>query len=222
MKPAVSTFATVILLLALQPAQAATINFGEFAAGNTNNAISNVYAPSGVTFGSTNSGVWNGLSLGDAGNWGIEGSNGSEFLGNNGFNGGSYVTSIFFTTPVSNISFDASRSNGSSAGQQLVASAYYGSTLLASQSVMLGAINSWSTILLGIGSVSSLIITGTTTGFSPFGIDNLQFNGENTLISGIEGDVTAIPEPETHALMLAGLGLLAGMTRQRGSRPAMA
>ena len=218
--------ATAILLMtALQPVLAATITFDEFAANNSNSALSNLYAPLGVTFGGGNSGIWDGLSAGDPGNWALEGSSGTAFLGNNGFNnGGSYVTSIYFETLMSDVSFDVSRSNGSGEGQSLTASAYSGTDLLSSQTILLGAVNSWASLAFGHGSISSLIITGSTTGFSPFGLDNLQFR--NTLLSGLDiGDieVTAIPEPETYALMLAGLGLLGGVVSRRKSRqPAIA
>lgn len=216
--------AATLLLIAVQPALAATITFDEFSAGNSNSPITNLYAPLGVTFGSDNSGIWNGTSQGDPGNWALEGSNGNAFLGNNGLNNGSsYVSSFFFSTLVSNVSFDVSRSNGSNPGQGLVASAYSGATLLSSQSILFGAINSWTSMVFGIGGISSLIITGSATGFSPFGLDNLQFS--NTLVSGLDNpqlDVTAIPEPETYALMLAGLGLLGFVTRRRKHEAAIA
>lgn len=213
--------AAILLLAALQPALAATITFDEFPANNSNSMLAGLYAPLGVTFGNDNSGVWDGLSAGDPGNWELEGSSGTAFLGNNGFNnGGSYVTSIYFDTLMSDVSFDVSRSNGSGMGQSLMASAYSGANLLSSQTIFLGPVNSWASMVFGHGSISSLIITGSTTGFSPFGLDNLQFN--NTLVSGLdisEIDVTAIPEPETYALMLAGLGLLGGVARGRRNRP---
>lgn len=212
--------AAILLLTALQPALAVSITFDEFPANNSNSALSGLYSPLGVTFGGGNSGIWNGLSAGDPGNWALEGSNGTAFLGNNGFNnGGSYVTSIHFETLMSGVSFDVSRSNGSNSGQSLTASAYNGTGLLSSQTIVLGAVNSWTSMAFGHGSISSLIITGSTTGFSPFGLDNLQFS--NTLLSGLdirETEVTAIPEPETYALMLAGLGLLGSVAKRRRSR----
>lgn len=227
MKPGTSLkkIAAALLLAVAQPALAATISFDEYSANNSNSAVTGLYAPLGVTFGAGNSGIWNGTSGGDPGNWGLEGTNGNAFLGNNGINngGGTYVTSISFSSLVSNVSFDVSRSNGSNAGQGLVASAYNGSTLLSSQSIVFGAVNSWTSLVFGIGSISSMIITGSATGFSPFGLDNLQFG--NTLVSGLDNsqlDVTAVPEPETYALMLAGLGLLGFATRRRGHKPALA
>lgn len=217
---ALHRFAALLLLLSAQSALAATITFDEFSAGNSNAAVTSLYAPLGVSFDTGNSGIWSGLSQGDPGNWALEGSNGSAFLGNNGINnGGSYITGILFSTLMSGVSFDVARSNGSSSGQALVASAYNGSTLLSSQSIVLGSVNSWTSVLFGIGGISSLIITGSATGFSPFGLDNLQFNATgNTLLSGLDVsriDVTPIPEPETYAMMLAGLGLLGFISRHR-------
>ena len=226
MKPVtrLRNIAASLLLVAAQPALATTITFDEFSANNSNSAITNLYAPLGVSFGTDNSGIWNGISRGDPGNWGLEGTDGNAFFGNNGINNGNtYVSSIIFSNLVSNVSFDVSRSNGSSQGQRLVASAYNGATLLSSQSISFGAVNSWTSLVFGIGGISSLIITGSATGFSPFGLDNLQFS--STLLSGLDDsqlDVTAVPEPETYALMLAGLGLLGFVTRRRGHKSAVA
>jgi len=226
MKPGIrlKKIAAILTLVAAQPAIAATITFDEFPANNSNIAITSLYAPLGVSFGTDNSGIWNGTSGGDPGNWDLEGTNGNAFLGNNGFNNGrTYVSTINFSSLVSNVSFDVARSNGSSQGQGLVASAYNGSTLLSSQSILFGTINSWTSLVFGIGGISSLIITGSATGFSPFGLDNLQFS--NNLLNGPGNpqlDVSPAPEPETYALMLAGLGMLGFVTRRRGQKSAVA
>ena len=213
-----SAIAATLLLAASQSAIAATITFDEFSANKNNTAITSLYAPLGVAFGIDNSSIWSGLSQGDPGNWNLEGSNGAAFLGNNGINNSnSYVTSINFSSLMSNVSFDVSRSNGSQPGQTLTASAYGGTALLSSQSIVFGAINSWTSIAFGMGGISSLVIRGSATGFSPFGLDNLQFTRTNNLVvSGVnqpQVEVTAVPEPETYALMIAGLGLLGFFAR---------
>jgi len=221
-----SAITATLLLVASQSTIATTITFDELSANNNNTAITNLYASLGVTFGIDNSSTWGGLSQADPGNWNLEGSNGTAFLGNNGINNnGTYVTSINFSSLMSDVAFDVSRSNGSKPGQTLTASAYGGTSLLSSQSIVFGAINSWTSIAFGMGGISSLVIAGSTTGFSPFGLDNLQFNRTNNLlVSGInqpQVEVTAIPEPETYVLMIAGLGLL-GFFARRTKHPTTA
>lgn len=188
-------------------ANAATITFDEYAANNSNAPITSLYSSLGVVFGSDNAGTWGGLGNGDPGNWDLMGTNGSAFLGNNGTtNGNSYVTTISFTSPIASLAFDISRSNGSSAGQTLAANIYLGSTLVGSQSITLGAVNQWTSVSFGAGSYDKLVLTGSATGFSPYGIDNLQ--------------IAAVPEAETYAMLLAGLGLMGSIVRRRKSKAA--
>jgi hypothetical protein len=183
---------------------AATITFDEFAATNNNVAIQNEYSGLGVTFGIDNSGTWGGMTNGDPGNWGLNGTNGPAFLGNNGRNNAhTYITTIFFTTPVSSVTFDVSRSNGSTAGQTLKWFAYAGATLLGSATVTLGSINEWTQISLNFAGIDEVVLEGSSVAFSPYGIDNLQFG------------TAAVPEPLTLWLLGAGLICLAGLSRRQ-------
>ena len=58
--------------------------------------------------------------------------------------------------------------------------------------------------------------SGSLTGIEVFPDVNLQTNGEFALT--LDKPVAAVPEPETYALMLAGLGALGGLVLRR--RPA--
>lgn len=49
-----------------------------------------------------------------------------------------------------------------------------------------------------------------------FAVDVMNLNGKTgTIGASTAGLVTAVPEPETYAMLLAGLGLIAGVTRRR-------
>lgn len=185
------------------PASAAVITFDEFARDNFAQGAmqANRYAFLGATFATTDDGSsWDGTGSGDPGNWGISGTNGDAF---SGYNGSSYNATISFASAVSNLTLDVSRSSGSQAGDTFTLDSYLGSTLLSSQTVVLGAINSWSTVAAA-GSVDSIVLSGNGSGFHPFGVDNIRW------------DVQApVPEPETYALMLLGLGVVAAIARRR-------
>jgi len=212
--------ATALLLVASQPATAVTITFDEFAAGNSNTALTALYAPLGVTFGADNSGTWGGLGQGNPGNWLLEGTNGSAFLGNNGINNSnSFMTSIHFADALSSLSLDVARANGSGPAQAMTASVYQGANLLSSQAIVFGGVNSWTSVAFAIDGISSVVIASTNGGFAPFGIDNLQFATSTNLSST---QVSPIPEPETYALMIAGLGLLGFVARRRTKNAAAA
>ena len=191
------------LLLSFSAAQAATITFDEFAPDNANGTIpAGRYAGLGVTVvGTDDSSTWGGNSGGNVGNWGLEGTNGAAF---SGFNGSSYNVIFQFAGFITNFSLDASRSNGSSAGQTLTVEGWRDGGLIDSSQLVLGDINSWSTFSLG-GIFDEIHIQGGNNGFSPFGIDNLNWDRS--------GDV--VPEPATWALMIVGFGSAGLMLRRR-------
>jgi len=172
------------------------ITFEEFAADNNNGPMpAGRYAGLGVTFVATDDGTtWGGISLGDPGNWGIDGTNGSIF---SGFNGDSDGLGMLFSSVISNFSLDTSRSNGSANGDTFTLDGYLNNVLLDSVTITFGNINVWSTVALA-NSYDEIRFYGTGNGFNPFGVDNIRWNAVET------------PEPMTLALMglgLFGLGL---------------
>ena len=181
-------------------ASATTITFDEFAASNGAPALTTRYTGSGVTFGGTNAGTWDGIAKGDPGSWGVDGTNGQEFLGFNNSTG----DTLMFSSPISFISLDASQTNGSTSGT-FTLNAFNGAILIDTITGRLGAINSWSSFSLADPSITSVQIIDIGDGFSPFAIDNLTFT------SGGAG----VPEPMSLALLGAGLAGLGVVRRRR-------
>jgi hypothetical protein len=184
-------------------ASAAIINFDEFAPANTSlNFLSTEYNYLGITFINTDDGsTWGGIGNGDPGNWDLEGTNGSAFLG---YNGSSYSSNLLFNSSIYNLSFDVSRSNGSSAGNSFTANAYdVASNLLESITITFGDINSWSTVSFTSSNIVSLHWFGNGDSFHPFGVDNLQWN-----------ESASVPEPATMLLLGFGILGLAGFRRK--------
>ncbi len=157
----------LLLFVAVIPAYAATLDF---------EGIGD-WVDIGTTYDTPNTQkvCW-GLSNGDPGNWALEGTNGSNFLCFNGNNPG-YTMELNFTTPQSSVSFDVSRSGGSSAGDTFTVNAYNGAVLVDTQTVILGSVNTWTTITINAASFNRITWDGAGAGFHPYGIDNLIFLG---------------------------------------------
>ena len=145
--------------------------------------------------------TWGGNSNGNPGNWGLQGTNGATF---SGFNGISSSMSFLFASDITSFSLDASRANGSSDGT-VTLYGYLNGSLTSTNSVALGAINNWSTLGL-TGLFDQVTVTGTGSGFHPFGIDNVNFTF----------GTAPVPEPGTWAMMLLGFGGIGLAMRKRG------
>lgn len=138
------------------------------------------YAGLGVHFTATDDGsVWHGLSQGDPGGWGLEGTNGPAFLG---FNGRSYALRARFDAPVAAFGLDVSASDGARAGSQFRIEGFRAGALVESLTLPLAGANQWSSVELG-AEVDEVRLTGLGTGFHPFGVDNLRWSSEPPLLA---------------------------------------
>ena len=203
MKRTVSTRLIAILLVGTAAvANASVITFDEIPPANGNSGfLTEEYAALGIHFVTTDDGsIMGGISAGDPGYWGLEGTNGPAFLG---FNGSSYSLTANFDAAMGLVSLDVSRSDGSSTGNTFTLDAYSASTLVATQTVTLGPINTWSNVSIATAGIDGIQISGAGSGFHPYGVDNLNFTPE-------------IPAPGT--LLLAGIGAsLAANLRKRNN-----
>jgi len=169
-------FCLALTLFGPAIAGAEEISFEEIAPANSNvPALAEEYAPMGVHFIATDDGsLWTGLSGGDPGRWGLEGTNGTAFAG---FNGASYGLRVAFDGPVREVSVDAARSSGSRAGNGFVLRGWRAGAMVEEVSVVLGDVNTWSTVALG-EEVDEVSWVGVGTGRHPFGVDNLRWSTE--------------------------------------------
>lgn len=170
-------------LLVAVAAGAAEIDFDEAPAVNSNApSLAEEYAHLGVHFVATDDGAtWSGVSGGDPGGWGLEGSRGTNFLG---FNGVSYGLSLVFDTPVRGFALDVARSLGSRAGDGFVLRGYRAGTMVEELSLPLGDVNAWTTAaLLEEVDAVSWVGVGTGTRRHPFGVDHLRWSAEESLLA---------------------------------------
>ena len=176
--------------------------------------VGTTYSAVGVTFAPNTQDVCMGLSNGDPGNWGLEGTNSAKFLCFNGGNPG-YSMDVTLATPANSVSLDVSRSNGSQAGDTFTVNALNGATLLSTQTVTLGPINTWTTITLTAAGINHLTWTGNGADFHPYGIENLVLTD-----GAIVAARTAVPTVSPWALLaiVALLALAAFATLRRNRR----
>ncbi|WP_425039231.1 PEP-CTERM sorting domain-containing protein [Primorskyibacter sp. S187A] len=204
MKRAIFTSAAALAFVG-SAAAAGSINFEEFAPDNANGPMqADRYETMGVLFDATDDGsTWEGLGAGDFGNWDLEGTNGSTFMG---INGSSYGLTMNFFDTVSSFSLDASRAAGSDAGDALTVTGLLNDAVQDSVTLTFGDINSWSTFSL-TGLFDEVTVQGQGQGFGSFGVDNLNW----------ETTTSPVPVPASLPLALLGLGAF-GLLRRRAAQ----
>jgi hypothetical protein len=159
-------------------AGAGEISFEEFPASDANCCyVSEEYVSMGVHFHATDDGsIWTGISGGDPGGWGVEGTNGTSFLG---FNGRSYSLAMSFDMEVSGVSVDVSRTAGSRPSDGFTLQGYRAGAMVEEAVVDMSGINEWLTVALS-ESVDEVRWIG--TGSSPYAVDNLVWSGSDEVM----------------------------------------
>lgn len=192
-KKSALSFAAATALFAANIAHATVINvnFANFA---QNTAVTTQVE--GVTFSLIGGPYSNGAPVtGAFGDFGLGNSTTSTYPT-------AEILDLKFTGLASGVSFSFNNYGSSTAGRGATYYSAFGSN---------GALLETGTV--GSGGVFSL---------SSVGISDLQFNNntggyESWLFSlnSLQATVTAVPEPETYAMLLAGLGLVGGIARRR-------
>jgi hypothetical protein len=169
-------FTSLIVLTGLAAVPAAAteaISFEEIAAQNSNRAtLSEEYAHLGVHFTASDDGsTWDGMSNGDPGGWGLEGTNGPTFAG---FNGRSYRLVMRFDQPVPAFRVDVAAASGAIPGGTFALEGYRNGAMVERANAVLGGVNEWMTVGL-TAEVDQVVWLGDTRGARAFGADNVHW-----------------------------------------------
>lgn len=198
--------AAALLAVCTNPASAAVLTFDDaYAALSDAGNPATFYSSDGVTISGDYFGVIGGLSNGDPGGWGLEGTNGSAFLGCN--DGNSCSPTFTFANPVNDVSLDIGLANHWSA--TFTVSGYLDGSLVSSDTFTISDPNNrggtWDTFSLN-GNVDKVVVTDSfsSPGFA-YGLDNVSFSPATA----------AVPEPASWAMLLIGFGMVGAVTRRR-------
>jgi len=194
----------LILVLVSPTLMAGVITFDDAYSdlGAWNKASTYYTSTQGVTLSGNYNGLVGGVGNGDPGNWNLDGTNGSAFLGCNF--GTSCSPSFQFNSMISSFSVDIGLPDFNWAGVFTV-SAFLNNILVNSQAIVLSSgwsgLGPWQTASFTGGVYDSFSVTSSFTSGSAFGIDNISFN------------IASVPEPTS--LTLLGFGVAAiGFSRK--------
>lgn len=117
-------------------------------------------------------GIVKGISQGDPGFWGLEGTDGPQFLGRNSTG----AITFAFDEPISLFRIDCSRSLGSQSATTIIVTALDGEgQQLDQQSEVVGDVNTWSTFTVSSLTPFSTVTISNAGIDNPFGCDRLAF-----------------------------------------------
>jgi hypothetical protein len=179
----------VLTSLITTPALAQMIDFEELPASNDSRVtVSEEYAGLGAHFYTRDDGAtWDGMSAGDPGGWGIDGTRGSTFLG---FDGQDYTMTLDFDAPVEAFQLDVTRAMGAPRLQFdfFEVTGFLDGQLVESNAVFFNDTNRWQTLAL-TGPVDRVIWYGTGRRGHRFGVDNLRWVSLAPQVMEVEVDV---------------------------------
>lgn len=196
---------SVALCLAA-PASAAVIRFDENPPANDESTtLGEQYAHLGVHFRTTDDGaVWAGVSRGDPGGWGLEGTSGPAFAG---FDGVSYAASLQFDAPVAGFGLDVARAVGSSYRDRFELLGLRAGRLVERVNVLLAGVNEWVPVELS-QEVDRVVWYGIGVGAHPYGVDNLRWIGDEPEIVVHEVGVDVKPGSDRNPVNPKSRGVL--------------
>jgi hypothetical protein len=144
-----------------------TINFDEVPIPDDDYTDANIYVEQGVTiegaFGIVRDAV-------DNSNWGLNGTDGRQFLGQNAVQ----PITITFATPINGFEIDCSASDGTSNGNGITVTGLDATdAVVDSMSTTFPTVNTWTTLTIEGGGITSVTLAGTPNDASPWGCDRM-------------------------------------------------
>jgi hypothetical protein len=182
-------------------ASAGEIDFEDVAAQNDPAAVvTDEYAARGVTFVGTDGAVWQGVSAGDPGGFGIEGSKGPSFLG---FDGASFAMEVHFDEPVRNVRFDLARGARGTFHFFFILHGYRDGELVDMAATVLGDVGVWQEVALA-EEVDTLVWW--SVGDFRYGVDDLRWDGMAPAV--VRADIDLLPGSERNPIHLGRPGVV--------------
>ena len=199
-----------VATLIAAPIGAEVIDFEDPPATNDSRLmIGEEYAYLGAHFVPTDDGAtWGGIGADDPdpGDWQIEGTEGSSFLG---FDGEAYSMALHFDTPVEGFEFDVTRAAGSTPFifDRLILAGFLENQMVESTGVFFGGVDQWQTLTL-TGMVDRVVWFGTGLVGHRFGVDNLRWDGLAPPTQIMEVEIDVRPGSEKNPIRLSSRGVV--------------
>ena len=205
LRSALACLATAFLLSIPAAGRAEVVSFDELPPTNDASAfLSDEYSDLGVYFFRAGA-VWGGMSMGDPGGWGLEGTLGSAFLG---MENRRRNLEMLFDWPVSGVSFDMARSQPGSDAAMLVYGYRDGEVVDRVSVPFPGAANEWVRVQMS-DSVEVDYVVAVALISVPYGIDRLSWSGPlGDGPSEIEVAIDVRPEGEDNPVQVGSYGVL--------------
>jgi hypothetical protein len=198
----IAALAAVVLICGADGASAGIVTFDDAYAVSATPASFYSTTPGLTITGDFLNEVIGGVGNGDPGNWSLNGTNGSAFLGCN--DGNDCSPTFNFNSAITNVSLDIGLSYQGTG--TFTVTGYLGASVVATSVFTVidpDSNGTWGTAILN-GSIDKVVVT--SSGAGAFGIDNLAFGPDAA---------TGAPEPATFALVAGALASLGVLRRRR-------
>lgn len=205
LRSTLACLATMFLLSVPTTGRAEVVSFDEYPPSNDVSAfLSDEYSDMGMYFFRAGA-VWGGMSTGDPGGWGLEGTLGSAFLG---MQGRQRNIEMLFDWPIAGLSFDMARSEPGSDAAMIVYG-YRGGELVDRVTVRFpAAVNEWVRVEMSEAVEVDYVVAVALISV-PYGVDRLSWSGPlGDVADEMPVAIDVRPESEDNPVQVGSRGVL--------------